>query len=165
LEDTSVSRIGIHAFSAEDAVSVLEKLAQLPDKHDFVWTINLDILQQPDLIRHALECLPTTIRWNFMFFGKSFKLELCSLLLAPRGSGIRPCIAHCRLRRNAQVAFLQAIRERENTNDHLLCLRLNQTYFERHIFVQILSLNKVDRLKLDYLLGQLLHNECIQALT
>jgi len=48
-EDTSFSRIGIHAFSAEDAVLVLEKLAQLLDKHDFVWTVNLNILRHPTL--------------------------------------------------------------------------------------------------------------------
>jgi len=100
-----------------------------------------------------------------MFFGKSFKPELCSLVLAPRGSRIRLCFENCRLRRNAQIAFLQAIRERENTDDHHLCLRLDQTYFERHIFIQILDSNKVDTLKLDYWLGRLLHNECIQALT
>jgi len=100
-----------------------------------------------------------------MFIGNSFKPELCSLMLAPRGSRIRLCFAKCTFYKEAQAAILHAVAARQDTEDHLLCFRLVGTYFENQNFIQLLDSNKVDTLELeDYDLGRL-DLECIQALT
>jgi len=163
-KDRITGKISICALSADDTVSVLETLAQLPDKHDFLWQIDLSVLKDPDHIRRVFECLPTTVRRDFTFIGEEFEAELCSLVLSPRGSRIRHRFVNCLFDRRAQEACLHAVAAREDTDDHRLCLRLEKTKIQTQNFIRLLDSNKVDSLELDYDLDWL-DNECIQALT
>jgi len=165
-EDSGNRELCILAFTAKDAVSVLEQIAQLPDTCDFVWKITLEnSLQEADLIRRALECLPTTVRRDFTFTQNPFRTKLCSLVLAPRGSRIRLWFARCTFSRRAENAFIEAVAAREDTDDHLLCLRLNHTFFDTQNFIRLLDSKKVDTLKFNLYALERLDNKCIQVLT
>jgi len=168
LEDTArgFGKIGIHALSAEDAISVLEQMAQLPDQHDYAWNIDLGFLRTPDLIRRALDCLPATVRREFKFTEQPFPAKLCSLVLSPRGSCISLCFVRCKFFEEieeAQEAFLHAIAARENTDDHLLRLHLDQSFSGKQNLIALLDSKKVDTLEVGYYVSSW-DNECIQAL-
>jgi len=161
----SSGRIKFYALSADDAVSVLEKLAHLPDTHDFVWKIDPTIFYEPDLFLRVLECLPITVRRDFIFTSVSFTARLCPLVFAPRGSSIKLCFESVVLSNEDQVTFVQAVAEREDADDHRLWLKFGDVYFEKQNLIGLLNSKKVDTLELDFYDLTRLDSECIQALT
>jgi len=184
-------KLAIYALTAEAAVMVLEQLAQLPDRQNYVWKIKLlqsttlfTTTTTPVVIQRALDCLPVTVRRYFTITGTQSNdllfpweagLYCTEFISTPRGSRLHLGFETCTLNQEAQAALIQAIQSRGETNtnnnkdeDHRLSLRLHETYLESQYLIQLLDSGKVDTLELHCNLHQQLDQDdddaCVQAL-